>query len=292
MSDAARTSLPLPDIQIGEQVFSPTVRSLPSDAEAGFTIALRDVTARRQKESRRLDFYSMIAHDLRSPLGAMLMRIDMMLRGRRGGLPAEVIGDLRKMDGHMRRLVALINDFLDFARMEEAAHKMERSRVDLAALIAEIVDDFKPLVENTGQEICVDLSGERREIVSLGDRRRLHQVLANLVANAIKFSPPGGKIVIRAGVIARWCEVSVDDDGPGISAEVLPQLFQRYTRAPNSEVDAGGTGLGLLIVREIVEAHGGTVGVDSTRGKGSRFWFRLPAEERMDDAAELPAALP
>jgi signal transduction histidine kinase len=292
MSDAVRTSLPLADIQIGEQLFSPTVRSLPSDAEAGFTIALRDVTARRQKESRRLDFYSMIAHDLRSPLGAMLMRIDMMLRGRRGGLPAEVIGDLRKMDGHMRRLVALINDFLDFARMEEAAHKMERSRVDLAALIAEIVDDFKPLVENTGQEISVDLSGERREIVSLGDRRRLHQVLANLVANAIKFSPPGGKIVIRAGVIARWCEVSVDDDGPGISAEVLPQLFQRYTRAPNSEVDAGGTGLGLLIVREIVEAHGGTVGVDSTRGKGSRFWFRLPAEERMDDAAELPAALP
>jgi len=290
MSDAARTSLPLPDIQIGEQVFSPTVRSLPSDAEAGFTIALRDVTARRQKESRRLDFYSMIAHDLRSPLGAMLMRIDMMLRGRRGVLPAEVIGDLRKMDGHMRRLVALINDFLDFARMEEAAHKMERARVDVAALIAEIVDDFRPLVENTGQKISVELSSQ--EIVSLGDRRRLQQVLANLVANAIKFSPPGGSIVVRARALARWCEVSVDDDGPGISPEVLPQLFQRYTRAPNSEVDAGGTGLGLLIVREIVEAHGGTVGVDSTLGKGSRFWFCLPAEERTDEAAVLPAALP
>lgn len=290
MSDAARTSLPLLDIQIGEQLFSPTVRSLPGDADAGFTIALRDVTERRQKESRRLDFYSMIAHDLRSPLGAMLMRIEMMLRGRRGVLPAEVIGDLRKMDGHMRRLVELINDFLDFAQMEEAAHKMERSRVDLAELIAEIVDDFKPLVENTSQAITVDLS--QKEIVSLGDRRRLQQVLTNLVANAIKFTPPGGNIVIRARAIGRWWEVSVDDDGPGISPEVLPQLFQRYTRAPDREVAASGTGLGLLIVREIVEAHGGTVGVDSTRGKGSRFWFRLPAEDHVDDAAGLPAALP
>ena len=290
LSDAARTSLPLPDIDIAERIYSPSVRSLPSDADTGFTIALRDVTSRRQKESRRLDFYSMIAHDLRSPLGAMLMRIDMMLRGRRGGLPAEVIGDLRKMDSHMRRLVALINDFLDFARMEEAAHKMERSRVDLADLIGEVIEDFKPLIENTGQEIRADLAGGH--IVTLGDRRRLQQVIANLLANAIKFTPPGGTITVAAHTSGDWCEGNVTDDGPGIDAEVLPRLFQRYVRAPNSDVAAGGTGLGLLIVREIIEAHGGTVGVESAPGKGSRFWFRLPAEQHADDADGLAVALP
>src|SRR6185436_18592940 len=124
MLDAARSARPLPDVELGDQIFSPSVRSLPSETNAGLTVALRNVTARRQSESRRLDFYSIIAHDLRSPLGAMLMRTDMLLRGRRGMLSSEVISDLRKMETHMRSLVALINDFLEFARMEEAAHKM------------------------------------------------------------------------------------------------------------------------------------------------------------------------
>ena len=157
VSDARRTARPLPDIQIADQIYSPTIRSLPSEAHTGLTIALRNVTARRQKESRRLDFYSIIAHDLRSPLAAMLMRTEMMLRGRRGVLSAEVIADLRKMDSHMRNLVALINDFLDFARMDEAAHKIERARVDLGELIREITEDFKPLVESTQQRLNIDI---------------------------------------------------------------------------------------------------------------------------------------
>ncbi len=283
--DAVRSSLPLPDIQIADQVFSPTVRRLPSEFHTGLTIALRDVTSRRTKETRRLDFYSIIAHDLRSPLSAMLMRTDVMLRGRRGVLSAEVIADLRKMDSHMRRLVALINDFLDFARMEDAAHKMERTPTDLADLIAETVDEFKPLIESTGQKLTVEVKD--RSVV-LGDHRRLQQVVGNLVANAIKFTGAGGNIKVGGRSDGLWCEVDVEDDGPGIPAEVLPTLFQRYTRGPaNSE--SGGTGLGLLIVREIVEAHGGTVGVDSKPGQGSRFWFRIPAA-RSSAAITPPAA--
>jgi signal transduction histidine kinase len=277
LGDAARLSRPLPDIEIGDQIFSPTLRALPSDEQSGLTIALRNVTTRRQKESRRLDFYSMIAHDLRSPLGAMLMRTDMMLRGRRGVLSAELIADLRKMETHMRNLVALINDFLDFARMEEAGHKMERARVDLGALVVETVEDFKPLTDNTQQRLRVEIRDG--QAVALGDRRRLQQVVTNLIANAIKFTHANGNITVRAGADGHWCEVSVEDDGAGIAPEVLPTLFQRYSRGPSSGRDAGGTGLGLLIVREIVEAHGGVVGVHSELGQGSRFWFRLPVAE-------------
>jgi signal transduction histidine kinase len=275
ISDARRTARPLPDIEVGNQIYSPTIRSLPSEAHGGLTVALRNVTARREKESRRLDFYSIIAHDLRSPLAAMLMRTEMMLRGRRGVLSAEVIADLRKMDSHMRNLVALINDFLDFARMDEAAHKIDRARVDLGELIREIADDFRPLVDSTQQRLHLEIQSDG--VVVSGDRPRLQQVLTNLLANAIKFTSSAGNIGVRARVVDGWCEVVVEDDGPGIAPDVLPTLFQRYTRAPNAHSDTRGTGLGLLIVREIVEAHGGTVGVESALGQGSRFWFRVPA---------------
>ena len=273
---AVHLARPLPDIEIGGEVFSPSIRTLPSEADDELTIALRNVTARRKKEARRLDFYSMIAHDLRSPLSALLMRTDLLLRGRRGVLSAEMIADLRKMETNMRSLVALINDFLDFARMEEGAHKMERTRFDVDGLIAEIVDDFRPLVESTRQELRIEAA---TQIIVQGDRRRLQQVFTNLIANGIKFTPAGGTIVVRAALVGHWCEVQIEDDGPGIEPEVLPLLFQRYTRAPNRTRSTEGTGLGLLIVREIVEAHGGTVGVESTVGKGSRFWFRVPAVE-------------
>jgi signal transduction histidine kinase len=96
-------------------------------------------------------------------------------------------------------------------------------------------------------------------------------------------------VVLRTRPIGPWCEVSVLDDGPGIPADILPTLFQRYTRAPSESVDAGGTGLGLLIVREIVEAHGGTVGVESTPGRGSRFWFRIPSTEAVSAPLRAPA---
>jgi two-component system phosphate regulon sensor histidine kinase PhoR len=288
LGDVARTSLPLADIEIGEQIFSPTIRLLPGSGDTSVTIALRDVTSRRKKESRRLDFYSIIAHDLRSPLGAMLMRTNLLLRGQRGVLSTEMIADLRKMDANMRRLVALINDFLDFARIEDAAHKMARARVDLAALMAEVADEFNPLVENTHQRI--ELDAAPGSVVALGDKGRLQQVLTNLTANAIKFTPAGGLITLRARATGHWCEISVEDNGPGIAPDVLPTLFKRYSRAPIGNGVAEGTGLGLLIVREIVEAHGGTVGVESTPGRGSRFWFRLPTADLV--AAEPGAPAP
>jgi signal transduction histidine kinase len=288
LGDAVRASLPLSDIEIGEQIFSPTIRLLPSSSDANMTIALRDVTSRRKKESRRLDFYSIIAHDLRSPLGAMLMRTDLMLRGHRGVLSTEMIGDLRKMDGNMRRLVALINDFLDFARMEDAAHKMARARVDLADLMSEVVDEFKPLIESTHQHIQTDATPGH--VVALGDKSRLRQVLTNLVANAIKFAPAGGLISLRARMIGHACDIAVEDDGPGIPPEILPTLFKRYSRAPTGDGGAAGTGLGLLIVREIVEAHGGTVGVESAPGRGSRFWFRIPGADLSVDVGGLRLA--
>jgi two-component system phosphate regulon sensor histidine kinase PhoR len=120
----------------------------------------------------------------------------------------------------------------------------------------------------------------------VGDSKRLSQVFANLLGNAIKFTPPHGIITTGISCGAGWLEVVVEDTGHGVPPEALPTLFDRYTRASGAGPEVPGSGLGLMIVREIVEAHGGSVGVDSILGVGSRFWVKLPsAPASGDDAA-------
>jgi two-component system phosphate regulon sensor histidine kinase PhoR len=266
--------LPLPDVEIGDRVFSPSIRLLPSDSAANTTVALRDVTSRRQADTRRLDFYSMIAHDLRTPLSAVLLRLELATLGKHGVLPVSLMADLRKIDGNVRTLVAMINDFLELARFEGIGHKIQREPVDLAELLHATMEDFRPLIEVEGLQW--EASGLARDAMVLGDGNRLTQVLSNLIGNAIKFTPRGGTIITMVSLAGDHAEVVVADTGKGIPAGALDSLFQRYTRVIEGERSDAGSGLGLMIVREIVEAHGGSVGVESRLGAGSRFWFRIP----------------
>jgi signal transduction histidine kinase len=262
----------LPDVEIASRLYSPTVR-LPVTPSSGVMISMRDVTERRRADARRLDFYSIIAHDLRSPLNAMSLRADLILSGRHGLLPQALTTDIQKIKGGIQSLVGMISDFLDIARFESTLGKLERQIVDASALVDTAMEGLRPLLESKS------LRWERRPgdaaCQVLGDARRLSQVFANLLSNAIKFTPPGGTIITRLEGQNGWVEVEVEDTGPGVPAQALPTLFDRYTRAPNHE-QVAGSGLGLMIVREVVEAHGGTVGVESTDGVGSRFWVKLP----------------
>jgi len=264
--------LPLPDVKLGEKIYSPTVRLLPSDTAANTTIAFRDVTERRRNEERRLDFYSIIAHDLRSPLSAMLLRTEMLLRGQRGPLSPEVTADLRRFGGSIRSMVGMINDFLDLARLEGAGHKIDRSEVELASVISSTVEELRPLAQ--AARLKLEWAPPQSDTRVAGDRSRLNQVLSNLIGNAIKFTPPDGTLSIGTQIFEDVIETRVTDSGPGIAPEAVPTLFDRFTRVEG--VQTVGTGLGLMIVREIVEAHGGKVGVHTSPGKGSTFWFRLP----------------
>jgi signal transduction histidine kinase len=266
--------VPLPDLELGEEVFAPTARRLPADFAATITLVLRNVTARRRAEVRRLDFYSVVAHDLRSPLNSLLLRTDMLLRGHRGPLPAAAIADLRKMEGSIRTLTALVDDFLDLAQLEGTAYRGGHELVDLGALIEQAVEDIQPLVD--ASRLSLHFERPSFDAAISGDRRRLTQVLSNLLSNAVKFTPEGGTIRVSAMERQEQIEVSVSDTGRGIAPDVLPHLFQRYMRAIDPSRPVAGTGLGLMIVREIVEAHGGAVGVYSKPEEGSTFWFRLP----------------
>ena len=261
------------DIDLCDQVFSPTVRTFERASGVPTTISLRDVTDRRRAELRRLDFYAIIAHDLRSPLTAITLRTDQMLRGRHGVLPPRTVSDIRKIDENLKSLVALINDFLDLGSLEGAAPTMRKEPVPLASVIDKVMEDFRPLLEANQIEWR---AGEqhRPDAVVQGDARRLTQVVKNLIGNAVKFTPPQGVITTAVAVSNADVLVTIEDTGRGIAAADLPQLFKRYSRIDVGEV--AGSGLGLMIVREIIEAHGGMVGVDSETGRGSRFWFRIP----------------
>jgi PAS domain S-box-containing protein len=264
----------LPDVTLGGRVFSPAVRQVPPDDAGTTMVTLRDVTERRQSDMRRLDFYSIMAHDLRGPLTAMLLRTDGLARGRRGVLSAEALNDVHRIETGVRSLVAMINDFLDLARLEGTGYKLDREEVDLPALVEGAVDELRPLVEASRISLSLDPAPTNVKVV--GDRRRLVQVLSNLIGNAIKFTPAGGQIDMQVRASGQYVETAVCDTGRGIPKEALATLFDRFTRVEHKTHAIGGSGLGLMIVREIVEAHGGTVGVESEEGRGSRFWFRLP----------------
>ena len=271
MRDASDRVVPLRDVPIGDDLYSPTARMLPDDFEAAATIALRNVTERRRVEARRLDFYSIVAHDLRSPLAAMLLRTETILRGGRGLVSAELISDMRKMESNIRSMVALINDFLDLARLEGGGYQLAREDLDLGDLVRSAIDDIRPVVEAAG--LAIELREPATPVRVSADRHRLVQVVANLLSNATKFTAPGGAIRVEVAPRGSACELVVTDTGRGIPADALPRLFERYSRA---STDRAGTGLGLMIVREIVEAHGGTVEVTSDVGVGSTFRVRLP----------------
>jgi two-component system phosphate regulon sensor histidine kinase PhoR len=276
----------LSDVELGGRLFSPTVRLPATATSAAVTISLRDVTERRQADARRLDFYSMIAHDLRSPLNAMSLRTDLMLNGRHGALTPELTTNVHKIQGSIQSLVVMINDFLEMARFEGTPIKLEREPVDVATLIDTTMEGFRPLLEQGGLEWQRHACDPDSDCRVIGDTKRLSQVFTNLLGNAIKFTPPQGRITTTIQVIGVSIEIVVEDTGRGVPAQDLPTLFDRYTRAAGQGTEVAGSGLGLMIVREIVEAHGGSVGVESRVGAGSRFWVRLPSHSSRHDPSE------
>jgi two-component system phosphate regulon sensor histidine kinase PhoR len=267
----------LPDVEISGRLFSPTIRVPPTPSSAIVTISLRDVTAHREIEARRLDFYSIIAHDLRSPLNAIALRTHLVSNGKHGALSPGLAADVHKIEENVQSLVVMINDFLEMARVVDSPLKIEQGEVDLVDLLDLTMETLHPLLDGAGLRWERHAAASPTEGRVMGDAKRLRQVLSNLLGNAIKFTPSPGVITTSIRCVGAWIEVVVADTGPGVPPHSLPTLFDRYTRGPDHRADVTGTGLGLMIVRQIVDAHGGSVGVESEVGVGSRFWVRLPA---------------
>ena len=245
------------------------------DQPAGNVISVHDITAERDAAVMKNEFVSMVSHELRTPLTSIKGYVDLIAEGDAGEIneiQREFLGIVQE---NSNRLVSLINDILDISRIESGRVHLRVDPLDMPEIIQGVVDTFRTLANNSDIELM--WVAEEPMPRAAGDRDRIGQVLMNLVSNAIKYSPGGGSVTIRARQDGEEVVVSVIDTGIGISAEDQEKLFTKFYRVDSSLTrDIGGTGLGLSICKSVVELLGGDVGCDSTAGEGSTFWFSLP----------------
>jgi signal transduction histidine kinase len=243
----------------------------PQDEWVGRLVLLRETTAERAAERARSELMSTVSHELRTPLASIYGYAELLANrlpeGRHRQF-AEIIH--RQAD----RLAALIGDLLDLQRLEQGTVTLISAPVDVGGLLTEQVELFR--AQSARHRVDVQLPDG--PVTALGDRDRLAQVVANLLSNAIKYSPHGGTVTVEAAANGSRVMVAVRDEGIGIPPDQQAHVFEKFFRAETPEARAiGGTGLGLALCRELVEAHGGRIGFESTPGVGSTFWFTLAA---------------
>ncbi len=230
---------------------------------------------------RRDELLALLGHELRNPLAPIVAALD-LIRLRGGGPAGRELEVIERQVQHLRRLV---NDLLDVARLARGAVTLERTSVKVEDAVTDALDASEHMLTVRKHRVTVEISAGLRIDA---DPTRVTQVLSNLIANAAKYTAPGGEIIVRALVTESAAVISVTDNGRGIASELLPHLFELFTQGPQAGARAdGGLGLGLAIVKNLVELHGGSVSAASDgAGQGTEVVLRWPLAS---DAATPPA---
>jgi signal transduction histidine kinase len=223
----------------------------------------------------REEFLALTTHDLRSPLTVISGVIGFFTSGRLGELSPEQKNMVGMMERNTQNLIELVNDLLDAAKHESGSLQLEFAATDLRALIHEICEPREPLALEKGITLAQELPAVLPPVRA--DRAKLRRILVNLLSNALKFTPKGGRVTVRVEMTGENAvRIAVADTGVGIAAEDLPHLFAKYEQAGSRSAQGeNGTGLGLYITRQLVELHGGEIHVESEVGYGSTFSFTL-----------------
>ena len=237
--------------------------------------SLTDITDRKEAEQMKSDFVSFATHQLRTPLAGIKWMLEL---AQAPDLPEDIASYIQDARASADRLIRLVNELLDASRLESGRLAVALEPTDLVAVTQDVVNEVLPLVTEKGLRLAVDPPGRLPQVQA--DRKLLREVVLNLLSNAIRYTPPGGTITVRMecdGAMVRW---SATDTGIGIPASAQARLFEKFFRADNaSVVHTEGTGLGLYLVRLIIERSGGHAGCTSVEGKGSTFHFILPRAE-------------
>jgi signal transduction histidine kinase len=223
-------------------------------------------------ERLRRDLVANVSHELKTPITAIRAHLENLLDGVEQPDP----GTLQVMLAQSERLGRLVDQLLDLSRLESGDVPLDRAPVALAPLVTQVLSEIEVARTDRGVSVTSDIPDDLPP--AMADRERVHQVLFNLVDNAVRYTPPGGAVTVSAHRVNGSVEVEVHDTGVGIPSEHLPRLFDRFYRVDTSRSRAGdaGTGIGLAIARSVVEAHGGNIHADSEPGMGSTFTFELP----------------
>jgi len=224
----------------------------------------------RESERAKSELVSVVAHELRTPLASVLGFTSVLLH-------RDVNDEQRReylniIEAQARRLGALVNDFLDVQRLEEGKLSIAKELVDISTVVREQTELFA----GQSPKHLLDVSLPQTPLPVRGDSNRLAQVVANLLSNAIKYSPSGGVVRVAGKQSHEVVRVSIEDEGVGIPPELQREIFEKFVRGHATAEGIEGSGLGLAISRSLVEAHGGSIDFESTKGRGSTFWFELP----------------
>ncbi len=256
----------------------------------GYSKIFRDVTSERlateelhrlaenlaEADRRKSEFLATLAHELRNPLAPIRNGLGILRVG--GDGTASLAKTREMMERQVNHMVHLVDDLLDISRISGGKIELKKESITIKQLITNAVETSIPLIENGQHKLVIDISDDSLSLFV--DPNRVAQVISNLLNNAAKYTPPGGQIKIHVAVENNEFILSVEDNGIGIPAEALPTIFEMFNQVDRNMVHAqGGLGIGLALVRQIVEMHGGTVGVTSTKNVGSVFVIKIPIIE-------------
>ena len=261
----------------------------------GFLRIAKDITEKKRYERRlkeldkmKADFVSNVSHELRTPLTSIKGSVDNMLDGLTGALNEKQIRYLVRIKSNTDRLSRLINDLLDLSRIESGRVEVRPTSFPLTALAVEVAEQLKPLA--TEKLIRIEVPSPDPSATVWADRDKVIQILMNLIGNAVKFTPHEGKVTVafEKNDSDDYVQISVADTGPGILPEETHKIFSKFYQVTNiAKQRPRGSGLGLAISKALVEMHGGKIWVESEVGRGSTFYFTLPAQQPFK--LEMPA---
>lgn len=248
------------------------VIATPFVEESGCLLLIQDMTELRKLETVRRDFIANLSHELRTPITS-LKALGETLRDGAIEQPSVAREFLDKINLEVDRLAQMVQEMGELSRIESGVAPLQKTPADVAEVVDRAVGRLEAQADRAGLKLETRIASDLPRVPA--DQARMEQVLANLIHNAIKFTPSGGRITVSAKAEGDKLVVSVSDTGIGISEDDLPRVFERFYKADRARA-GGGTGLGLAIAKHVVEAHGGRIWVESIEGKGSTFSFTLP----------------
>ncbi len=249
-----------------------TATPVETNGETGCLIILQDLTELRRLETVRRDFVSNISHELRTPLASIKALTETLQEGAIAD-ESVALDFLERLNVEADKLEQMVKELGQLSRIESGEVAFNTESINIGDVISQVSQRLRPQADRAGLNIETDAPATLPQ--ALADREQMEYVLLNLLHNAIKFTPPGGKITASANIRGDTIAISVADTGVGIPAEDISRIFERFYKADRARA-GGGTGLGLAIAKHIVHAHGGQIWAESIEGKGSTFTFTLP----------------